>query len=87
MSTTADEVIAFPVPVEPIQPVPQRLDPLLFKDLHIALLQQRIAQLQGQAALATVEQGVAAALAAAGLDPQARYHLDSQTFTVTRLPS
>ena len=62
------------------------LDPLVFKDLHIALLSQRIAQLQMQQQGEQVERGVSAALAAAGLDPTARYHLDSQTFTVTRLP-
>ena len=75
-------------PGNPPQPevLSMTLEPLLFKDIQIALLTQRLTLLQAQEAVAQADRQLKAALSAAGLDPNKRYNLDERTFTATMLP-
>jgi hypothetical protein len=70
---------------EPPVPMPNRhqLDPLQFKDLQIALLQQRLAQATATQAVQQASQQVETAFRAAGLDATKRYQLNEADFSAT----
>jgi hypothetical protein len=73
---------------------PIAIEPLKFKDIQIAVLEQKLAEQQGRTLIAEAQQqaqalGVAGqrrlrkAMEAAGLDPDATYQIDAEAFTVT----
>ena len=57
------------------------LDPVQFKDIQIALLQQRLVQLQIQETMQQAQAKVRAAMTTAGLDPDKTYTLDETALT------
>ena len=63
-------------------PEPISLDPLVFRELQVALLQQRLAQYQATEAMTTANNAVLQAMARAALDPDQRYRLDPITCSV-----